>query len=936
MVSNLPTGVVTLLFTDVEGSTRLLHEFGDGYGEALHEHRRRLRAAFADHEGVEVDTQGDAFFVAFARASDAVAAAADCQRALAGGPIRVRMGLHTGEPRLTEEGYVGLDVHRGARIAAVGHGGQVLLSQTTRALVDANVCDLGAHRLKDLSAPERIYQLQIEGLPCDFPLLKTIEAGMKNLPAPRTSFVGRAPELDEIDRMLGDSDCHLLTLVGPGGAGKTRLALEAAARRIERYPHGVHFIPLVSVASPEFLPPAVAESIQFAVDGAHSGFSAQEQLLDYLSERSTLLVLDNFEHLVDGADLLGAIIERAPKVELLTTSRERLNVQSEWVLEVHGLGVTDNGNGDSGALRLFVERATQVDPAFSLDDQSTEVHRICTMVEGLPLGIELAASWVSVLSCAEIAREIGQNIDFLVTSMRDVPDRHRSLRAVFDYSWKLLAGEQQEVLARLSVFRGDFDRQAAAAVAGADLRLLSDLVSKSLVRRSDFGRYELHELLRQYSAEKLAAESPDVPAAIRERHARHYLGALDRRRGALVGKGVVQARDELRRELDNLRIAAEWAVATWPDDEARGVLAGLNEFFFAHSWLDGAETFERLAAVVSDPSERAGRIDRASPVALAAVAYRTCVGSGLGYDEELDRLALECLPRLRDHQMTSELGVCLLALGMNACYRDVYPEAVAYLEEAVTTLRCAGDRLWETGSLTWLGFVQLLLGDLEATRASFEAARATAERLGNPQSLAYALSKLGILADAAERYADAMRLHMQANELFTAVGDVGGAGYALSRASLSAYGMEEYEEALRLGRAGYEAFSEVNHRWGMIAALCRIGFAALALGSVDEAQRSFRAALKQAHASTAISLELLALSGVGAALGATGERERAATVLTFALGHEQLPPSYSITARPALEALEAELSPRQLEAARLAAATVSLEDLIARALEPPV
>src|SRR3954447_24853096 len=308
MASGLPTGVVTLLFTDVEGSTRLLHELGDDYGEALQEHRRRLRTAFAEHDGVEVDTQGDAFFVVFARTSNAVAAAADCQRALAGGPIRVRMGLHTGEPRLTEEGYVGLDVHKGARIAAVGHGGQVLLSQTTRALVDADARDLGVHRLKDLSAPERIYQLEVDGLAGDFPLLKTLEAGMKNLPLPRTSFVGRASELEEIERLLEDPECRLLTLVGPGGAGKTRLALEAAARRVDRYPHGVHFVPLASVASPDLLAPALAESIQFAVDGAHSGFSAHDQLLDYLSEHSTLLVLDNFEHLVEGSGLLGEVI----------------------------------------------------------------------------------------------------------------------------------------------------------------------------------------------------------------------------------------------------------------------------------------------------------------------------------------------------------------------------------------------------------------------------------------------------------------------------------------------------------------------------------------------------------------------------------------------------------------------------------------------------
>ncbi len=930
MVRDLPTGVVTLLFTDVEGSTRLLHELGDDYGAALHEHRRRLRAAFADHEGVEVDTQGDAFFVAFARASDAVAAAMDSQRALADGPICVRMGLHTGEPRLTEEGYVGLDLHKGARIAAVGHGGQVLLSQTTRALVDADVRDLGVHRLKDLSAPERIYQLEIEGLGCEFPLLKTLEAGMKNLPAPRTSFVGRTSELDEIDRLLEDPDCRLLTLVGPGGAGKTRLALEAAGRRIERYSHGVHFVPLVSVASPEFLAPAVAESIQFAVDGAHSGFSAQEQLLDYLGERSTLLVLDNFEHLVGGADLLGEIIERAPKVELLTTSRERLNVQSEWVLDVHGLGLAENGNEGSGALRLFVERATQVMPGFSLnDDERAEAGRICTLVEGLPLGIELAASWVSMLSCAEIAEEIEQNIDFLATSMRDIPERHRSLRAAFDQSWRLLSGEQQDVLARLSVLRRDYGREAAVAVAGADLRLLSDLMSKSLVRRSDFGRFELHELLRQYSAERLAA-SPGEERDARERHARHYAAMLMERQAALMGPELAVARDELRGELDNLRAAAEWILAEDDEHVALPVLEAFYTFLWMHSWFDGAETLELLGRMAGfdgdDPAS-------ASAVALAAAMYRVAIGARLGYDPAAEDLAARCLPVLRARKLERELAGCLCALGIMAVYRDVYPEAVAFSEEGAQIARAIGDGLTESGALMDLGFARLLMDDLEAAREAFEAAHVLSEKLGNPLLRAYATSKLGLLADAEERYGDAMRLHMEANELFAGVGDVGGAGYALSRASLSAYGTGEYEEALRLGRAGFEAFSEVNHRWGKIAALCRIGFAALSLGDIDEARRTFRAALEHARASAAISLELLALSGVGAVLRETGEHEQAATMLTFALGHEQLPPSYSIAARPALDALEAELPPDQLAAARAAATAASLEDLVTRALD---
>jgi predicted ATPase/class 3 adenylate cyclase len=925
MVRDLPTGVVTLLFTDVEGSTRLLHELGEEYGEALHEHRRRLRAAFAEHEGVEVDTQGDAFFIAFARASDAVAAASDGQRALAGGPIRVRMGLHTGEPRVTDEGYVGIDVHKGARIAAVGHGGQVLLSQTTHALVDYEVRDLGAHRLKDLSAPERIYQLEIDGLPGEFPLLKTLEAGMKNLPLPRTSFVGRASELEAIDRLLEDPRCRLLTLVGPGGAGKTRLALEAAARRVDRYPHGVHFVPLVSVASPDFLAPALAESIQFAVDGAHSGFSAQEQLLDYLSERSTLLVLDNFEHLVEGSGFLAEVIELAPHVELLTTSRERLNVQSEWVFDVEGLGLAENGNGSASAVRLFVERATQVAPGFALDDAAySQALRICRLVDGMPLGIELAASWVSVLSCAEIADEIEGNIDFLATSMRDVPERHRSLRAAIDQSWRLLTDEQRSAFSRLSVFRGSFDRGAAVAVTGSDLRLLSELVAKSLLRRPDFGRFELHELLRQYAAEQLAA-TPGEQADARERHARHYAAMLVERQAALMGPELAVARDELRGELDNLRAAAEWTLAEDDELAALPALEAFYTFLWMHSWFEGAETLERLARTARFDANDPGS---ASAVALAAAACRIAIGARLGYDPAAEELALRCVPVLRARNLEREIGRCLCALGIGAVYRDVFPEAVAFLEEGIDLARATGDTLTEPGALMDLGFARLLMDDLDAARDAFDAANVLCDKLGNPLLRAYGRSKLGLLADAEERYGDALRLHLEGNDLFASVGEAGGTGYALSRASASAFGLGEYSEALRLGRAGYDAFSESNHRWGLITALCRIGFAALALGDGAEARERFGQALERAHVSQAISLELLALSGIGACLAEDpAEQERAAVILTFAMSHEQLPPSYSFAARPTLERLEAELPSEQLAAAREAAAAATLEEL---------
>src|ERR671923_1353062 len=294
MASGLPTGVVTLLFTDVEGSTRLLHELGDDYGDALHEHRRRLRATFAEHEGVEVDAQGDAFFVAFARASNAVAAAADCQRALADGPVKVRMGLHTGEPRLTDEGYVGREVHRGARIAAAGHGGQGVLSKETRDLVTVEATDLGEHRVKDFAEPVWIFQLGSER----FPPLKTISN--TNLPRPASSFVGREREVEEVKALLGDG-ARLLTLTGPGGSGKTRLGIEAAAELVPQFRNGVFWVGLAALRDPALVLDTVAQTV-----------GAKDGLAEHIGEREMLLLLDNLEQVIGTAPELASLVETCP------------------------------------------------------------------------------------------------------------------------------------------------------------------------------------------------------------------------------------------------------------------------------------------------------------------------------------------------------------------------------------------------------------------------------------------------------------------------------------------------------------------------------------------------------------------------------------------------------------------------------------------------
>ena len=921
MSSQLPAGVVTLLFSDIEGSTRLLRDLGDAYDEALAEHRRIVRGAVAAHGGVEVDTQGDAFFVAFARASDAVGAAVDAQRALAGGPVRVRMGLHTGEPRVTAEGYVGVDVHRAARIAAVGHGGQVLLSQATWALVEVGARDLGPHRLRDLSVPERIFQLEIEGLPAEFPPLRTLEAGSSNLPSPGTSFVGRADELASIDHLLDDPACRLLTLVGPGGAGKTRLALEAASRRLDRYQHGVHFVPLASVASPDLLPAAVAASLQFKIDMEFSGFAARQQLLDFLHGRTTLLVLDNLEHLVEGSQLLTEVVEEAPGVAMLATSRERLGIQSEWVFDVDGLEVSGNGGRGDGAVRLFVDRAHQADASFALtEDVRPQVARICRLVEGMPLGIELAAAWTPLLLPAEIADEIERGLDFLSTTARDVPERHRSMRAVFDHSWRLLTDEQRDVFGRLSVFRGGFTREAAAAVASADLRALSDLVGKSLVRRLELGRFEIHEFLRQYVARRLA-DDPGRQRRALEDHAAYYAGRLRARRADLIGPRVAEARDELHGELADLRAAAEWAAVHWNDDAARDVFADLSVFFFIDGEYEGDETFERIIAA----QERAGTT---GPRRLSALVYRARSVSWLGYDERCERVARECLPQVREAGLTAEIGSCLLALGTSALYRDDYPAATTFLGEAVDVFTVLGDPFGRGASLAWLGWARQLEDDLAGARAAYEAGYATADSTGNPLYRAYLLSKLGLLSDAEGDYRAAMRLHLRAQELFTGVGDVGGTGYTFSRSSMSAYCLGDYPEAFRLARAGYEAFRSVNHRWGVTSALCRLGFAEAALGDVEGARRDFGRALELAGRGHAQMLVLHALSGVGVLLAHQGDEARAAELLIASLEHPGMPPTYRMVAQPILDAIVARLTPEALAAAREGAASVDLESLI--------
>jgi predicted ATPase/class 3 adenylate cyclase len=530
-VVELPRGTVTFLFTDIEASTRLLHELGDRYAEALAEHRRLLREALRAHGGVEVDTQGDAFFYAFAQAADGVAAARAAQAALARGPMRVRMGLHTGEPQVTEEGYVGIDVHAGARVAACSHGGQVVLSKRTRELAGGGFAyrDLGEHRLKDLAEPVWLYQLGSER----FPPLKSLSN--TNLPTPASSFLGREAELSEAEALLREA--RFLTVSGPGGTGKTRFAIELASRQLEEFPNGIFWVPLAALRDPA----AVLEE-------AARVLGARDSLPAHIADKKMLLLLDNFEQVVDAALGLSQLLANCPNLRLLVTSRETLRVEGE--IEYSLPPLTD----DEG-IALFSARA-RVHP-------SAAVRELCLRLDGLPLAIELAAARAKVVSPEELLRRLSQRLD-LLKGGRDAESRHATLRATIAWSYELLRAEERQLFARMGIFAGGCTLEAAEDVCTADLDTLHALLDKSLLRRTD-GRYWMLETIREYALERLA-ERGEGPATV-NRHTDYFLRFAEEAYPHLEGPDQRAWFDRLDPEHDNLRAALAHAI----DDGDRGV-----------------------------------------------------------------------------------------------------------------------------------------------------------------------------------------------------------------------------------------------------------------------------------------------------------------------------------------------------------------------------
>jgi predicted ATPase/class 3 adenylate cyclase len=785
----LPTGTVTFLFTDIEGSTRLLHRLGRAYADVLAEHRRALREVFGRHGGIELGTEGDGFFVVFDSARAAAAAALDGQAALDGIGVRVRMGLHTGEPLVTEEGYVGLDVHTAARVSSVAHGGQVLVSAATRDLLEPAIPlrDLGEHRLRDIPASVRLFQLG-DG---DFPPPRTPRR--TNLPVEPTPLVGRNEDLARVVSLLRRDDVRLLTLTGPGGVGKTRLGLGAATELLDDYSDGVFLVSLAPVGDARLVEAAVAGVLGVEAEGERLG----DVLRRHLADRHLLLVLDNLEHLVEAAPGLAGLLETAPALNVLVTSRTPLRLRGERVVAVDPLDT-------HAAAELFLERARAVHPDLELNGSSrATVEALCRRLDNLPLALELAAARTRLLPPDRLLERLEQRLPMLTGGPRDAPERQRTLRAAIEWSHDLLRPEEQQLFRRLAVFPGGWTLGAAEGICGADLDTLAALVDHSLVREED-ERFGMLETLREYAAEQL--DVAGERAAVEHGHAEWFATEAERiRKAGGSGHGrearatafaerasfraaietaaalmdlplllrlvsaledfwpVQELQDASYRTLDLLvehratlplrdraRVAelATWRARFWGDDaqatmafasesvelhrelgERRGVAAALHALGSAMSQQEGSlEEARRLQTEAREEARAAGslRVLVASSIALTDTLLR------LGEVAEATQLADETLELTR--QLTGEESTSsVFNRGLAALAAGEAREAHGYLVRALLRAQAPYDPFVTWNALVAIAAAVLAIGD--ARRAAVLLGRA--ERIGDSRGIPF-------------------------------------------------------------------------------------------------------------------------------------------------------------------------------------------------------
>ncbi|MGH2692992.1 MAG: ATP-binding protein [Actinomycetota bacterium] len=813
MATQLPTGTVTFLFTDIEGSTLLLRELGDRYAEVLRDHGEIVRGILEREGGAEIGTEGDSFFAAFASPAAAARAVVEIQRALAahgwpdGAEVRVRMGLHTGEGTRVGDSYVGIDVHRAARIGDAGHGGQILLSEATEGLVQrslpdgAKLRDLGPHRLKDMPQPERLFQLSVEGLPDEFPPLRSLDARPNNLPAQMSTFIGREDAIREVEATLEST--RLLTLTGPGGTGKTRLALEVAHRQFPAFPDGVWFVDLSAITDPSVVLTEIAVALDLTRDPGASVFECLEQ---DLHDKTLLLVLDNFEQVLDAAMAIEHLLSHAPGLKVMVTSRSVLSIYGEREYPVPPLKLpepeprpTPEALSHSEAVALFVERARAVRPDFLVTaENAAAVAEICSRLDGLPLAIELAAVRVNVLTPQAMLPRLDERLSLLTSGPRSLPERQRTLRGAIDWSYQLLEEPERRLFARLATFWGGGSLEAIEAVCDSDLGapmldLLGTLIDDSLLRRMETPdgevRFQMLETIREFAAERLEAE-PDA-AEVRERHARNFLSLAVEAEGHLLGDNQKEWLDRFDREHDNIRSALKWSVGSGEVEVGQEAAGAMWRFWHQRGHLaEGRKKLEHLLEVPEGSGMTAARFKALTGAGGLAYWQNDYAATERFYTEALnvarelgderaiaealhnlsytDRIAgreeagfaklrevLEIARSIGDRQLTAD---SLQLLGNHALREGEPQEGLAMVEEALDIYRELGNRFAVADSLSGIGSAYRLVGDGDAACHAHRQALEIFVEVGNPTGIALVLEEMAMVETMDGRHERALRL----------------------------------------------------------------------------------------------------------------------------------------------------------------------------------
>jgi predicted ATPase/class 3 adenylate cyclase len=865
--------LLVFLLTDIEGSTQLWENHQAAMGQALVRHDAILRELIEKHGGHVIKHTGDGVFAVFEAGRPLDGALALQQRFARETwqplpAMRIRVALNAGVAERRGEDYFGPAVNCTARLLAAAWGGQILLTAAVAQIASlpegCSLKDLGRHVLQDLSEPQLIYTLLHPDLPAQsFPPLRTLPYQEHNLPPQPTHFVGRERELVQIQRRLGQPDCRLLNMVGPGGIGKTRLALQAAAEQIAFFKHGVYFVPLQSVDSAELAVPVIAETIGFAFDGQQP---PRLQLFNKLQDKQILLVLDNFEQVSLGGALLSELLQRAPRLKLMVTSRERLNLAEENCLVMRGMYFPQRSEAarermdelaKCEAVRLFLENARRISPDFQLVESDHDAMlRICRLLGGMPLGLEMAAAWVRMISLTEIAIEIERSVDFLVSSERGVPERHYRLRAVIDYLWQFLSDSERSVLRRLSLFSGGFEREAAEAVAGASLFFLLALVDRALLRQNVNGRYEMHELLRQYAAAKVQGHTLEKAQASGA-HAAYYAALLERLEPELRGKGYKTAQAQISAEMSNVRRAWQWALAALAEASTNAAALAVIEqsaealfFFFdtrslfregeelfgqAASILEAAQTGAELAPDQTDPHQFQTRQLLGKIMCRQGIFFYQ-----LGFHSRSCDLLQLAVVEARAHANPPEEGLALTYLGSIAYVQGNLERARDLFQEA--------QALYQQGQASW-GLVLCLRfrGNVAYASAHFEEAERhyrdshdLAQQLNYQRGVADSLNNLGLVTCSLGHYALSEQYYQQGLALYKDLKNHKGVALSLNNLAHNYVLLGRYQEAVLLYQESLNLHRLHGAHFELALALKNLGDVALLLGNYSEAEHYYR------------------------------------------------------------------------------------------------